>query len=185
MNLARSVSVVVLMVAIVVAIGGCGTQTVASKRSAVGQVKDEVIHVSALLQASPDRTFAYFTDNALLGSWLAAAADVEPKVGGKYELYWEPNDRENNSTIGCRITALAPAQFLAFQWRSPKQFKSFANTADPLTHVTVMFRPEGTGTRVHLLHSGWRNSPRWEEARVWQERAWSGAFMELERTVKR
>lgn len=185
MNLARSVSVVVLMVAIVVAIGGCGTQTVASKRSAVGQVKDEVIHVSALLQASPERTFAYFTDNALLSSWLTAAADVEPKVGGRYELYWEPNDRENNSTIGCRITALAPAQFLAFQWRSPKQFKPFANTADPLTHVAVMFVPEGTFTRVHLLHSGWRNSPQWEEARVWQERAWSGAFKELERAVKR
>lgn len=185
MNHARSVSVAVLVVAFVVAIGGCGAQTVAAKRSAVGQVKDEVIHVSALLQASPDRTFAYFTDNALLSSWLTAAADVEPKVGGKYELYWEPNDRENNSTIGCRITALAPAQFLAFQWRSPKQFKPFANTADPLTHVAVMFVPEGTATRVHLLHSGWRNSPQWEEARVWQERAWSGAFKELERAVNR
>lgn len=156
----------------------------ASQRSAVGQVKDEVIHLSALLQDSPEQAFAYFTDNTLLSSWLAAAAEIEPQVGGKYELYWEPSDRENNSTIGCHITALAQDQFLAFQWRSPKQFKSFASTADPLTHVAVMFVPEGAGTRVHLLHTGWRSSPQWEEARVWQERAWAGAFKELERLVK-
>ena len=185
MNKLPSVSIAVLAAVFVVAIGGCGTQTVASKRSAVAPVKDEVIHVSALLEASPETTFAHFTDSTLLRSWLTAEADVEPKVGGNYQLYWEPNDRENNSTIGCRITALAPAQFLAFQWRSPKQFKSFANTADPLTHVAVMFVPEGSGTRVHLLHSGWRSGPEWEEARVWQERAWSGAFRELERVVKR
>lgn len=173
-----------LALVFVVAIIGCRAQSVTSIRSAVGQVKDEVIHVSTLLQASPERTFSYFTDNALLNSWLAAAADVEPKVGAKYQLYREPNGPETNSTIDCRITALAPAQFLAFQWRSPKQCKSFANAADPLTHVAVMFVPKRTGTRVHLLHSGWRNGPQWEEARVWQERAWSGAFKKLERVVK-
>lgn len=185
MNPALSESVIVLLVASVVTSGGCGSHTIAPIRSAVAQITDEVIHVSALIQTSPAHAFAYFTDDALLKSWLTAEAEVEPRVGGKYELYWEPSDRENNSTIGCRITALAPAQFLAFQWRSPTQFKSFANAADPLTHVAVMFVPEGSGTRVHLVHSGWRSGPQWEEARVWQEQAWSGAFKELERAATR
>ncbi len=152
-------------------------------RSAVAPVTDKIIHVQALISVPPAKAFTYFAVNELLQSWLTAAADVEPKVGGKYELFWELNDRENNSTIGCRVTAIASGQFIAFQWRSPKQFKSFANTADPLTHVVVSFVPEGNGTRVHLIQSGWRSSPEWEEARVWQERAWTGAFKQLERVA--
>jgi hypothetical protein len=39
----------------------------------------------------------------------------------------------------------AGGQVHAFQWRGPKQFGSFANVADPLTHVVVAFAP---GTRA-------------------------------------
>jgi uncharacterized protein YndB with AHSA1/START domain len=160
-----------------------GVQVVTPSRNAVAPAVDKVIHVSAFLSVPPARAWEYFTSNALLQSWLTVSADVEPRVGGKYELFWQPDDRENNSTIGCRVTAIAPGQFIAFQWRSPKQFKSFANAADPLTHVVVTFSAEQGGTRVHLVHSGWRSSPEWEEARLWQEKAWLGAFKELERVT--
>jgi uncharacterized protein YndB with AHSA1/START domain len=175
--------VVSILAAIMVssARGGPGAE---SPRSLVAPVADQVIHVSALLAVPPSRAFEYFTSNALVQSWLTAVADVEPRVGGKYELFWQPDDRENNSTIGCRVTAVAPGQMLAFQWRSPKQFKSFANGADPLTHVVVGFAAEGAGTRVHLVHSGWRSGAAWEEARAWQEKAWTGAFKELERVAR-
>lgn len=160
-------------------------QNMTPPRNPVLPVTDKVIHVSAFVPVPPARAWAYFTNNALLQSWLTASADVEPKVGGKYELFWQPDDRENNSTIGCRVTAVAPEQFIAFQWRSPKQFKPFANAADPLTHVVVTFIPESGGTRVHLIHAGWRSSPEWEEARTWQERAWIGALKELEQVASR
>ncbi|MBI3289007.1 MAG: SRPBCC domain-containing protein [Elusimicrobia bacterium] len=151
----------------------------AAARNAEDPAVDRVIHLSALVKAPPAQAFSHFTDNEKLQSWLTTLADVEPKVGGKYEPFWDPGDRQNNSTIGCRVTALAPAQLIAFQWRSPKQFKALANAADPLTHVVVTFAPEGAGTRVHLVHSGWRSAPAWEEARAWQEKAWSLALKEL------
>jgi uncharacterized protein YndB with AHSA1/START domain len=133
------------------------------------------------------RAFAYFSNNALLQAWLAPKASVNAKVGGPYELFWEPPNRADNSTIGCRVTAAQPDQLLAFQWRSPKQFKPFANGADPLTHVVVSFAPDATDarkTRVILIHSGWRSTARWEEARRWQERAWRLALGELERVAR-
>ena len=139
--------------------------------------------MTAHLAVTPARAFEYFTKVELLTIWLTAGAEVEPNIGGKYELFWVPTDRENNSTIGCRITAMQTNQLLAFQWRSPKQFKNFANGADPLTHVVVSFVPEGSGTRIHLVHTGWRSTAEWEEARIWQERAWLGAVKELERVV--
>ena len=163
------------------AIGGEQMEAI---RSPVAPAADKVIHVSAFVAVSPARAFTYFTSNTLLQQWLTAVADVEAHVGGKYELFWQPDDRENNSTIGCRVTAIAPGQMLAFQWRSPRQFKPFANTADPLTHVVVTVLPEGSGARVHLVHSGWRSSLEWEEARAWQEKSWTGAFDTLKRVAR-
>lgn len=133
------------------------------------------------LTSSPREAFAYFIRPELLTAWLTPAAEVDPRVGGRYELFWRPDDREVDSTIGCRITALAEGQLIAFQWRSPRQFRSFANTADPLTHAVVTFHGTPTGTRVHLVHTGWRSSPEWDEARRWQERAWEVAFQALSR----
>ena len=144
---------------------------------------DRVVHVTAVVLVPTARAFAYFTLPDLLTTWLTAAAEVEPEVGGMYELFWNPRDREVDSTIGCRITALAADELVAFQWRGPRPFRDFANGADPLTHVVVAFVPAGAGTRVHLVHSGWRSGPEWEEARAWQERAWSGALRELERVA--
>ena len=117
---------------------------------------DKIIHHSVQLQCDPHRAFEMFTVNQLLESWLVNVAEVEPVAGGKYELFWEPNDRENNSTLGCTITAVEVDKFLAFEWRSPKQFKHFANTANPLTHVVIFFIPSRKSTDVHLIHSGWR-----------------------------
>ncbi len=144
---------------------------------------NKVIHVSSVLRCSPDHAFAYFTENKPLDSWLTAVAEVEPRAGGKYELFWEPADRENNSTIGCKVTAVEKDRFISFEWRSPKQFKHFANNADPLTHGTVFFIPRGDSTEVHLIHSGWRSSPDWEQARLWQLNAWTLAFRRLEENV--
>ncbi|MBU2513431.1 SRPBCC domain-containing protein [bacterium] len=133
---------------------------------------DKIIHKTVQLQCDPHKAFEKFTVNHQLESWLCRVAEVEPEVGGKYELFWVPEDRENDSTIGCRVTAIKPNQFLSFEWRSPKQYKEFANSADPLTHVVVFFIPSSVGTDLHVIHSGWRSTAEWEEARQWQDRAW-------------
>ena len=78
----------------------------------------QVFHLKLLLNIPPSEAFTWFTVNERLESWLTEVAEVEPKIGGKYELFWDPNDRENNSTIGCRVTALTPNQLLAFDWKS-------------------------------------------------------------------
>ncbi|WP_455294180.1 SRPBCC family protein [Vibrio parahaemolyticus] len=141
---------------------------------------DKVTHCVASVQCKACRAFKFFTDASQLESWLTAQADVVPKVGGKFELFWTPEERENNSTLGCKITAMRENQLLAFEWRSPAQYKHFANFADPLTHVVISFIPNGLNTVIHLVHSGWRSTPEWDEARQWQERAWNVALNSLQ-----
>lgn len=142
---------------------------------------DKIIHLSTELDCSLPDAFRLFTDSQLLESWLAPAADVKPVIGGKYELFWEPDDKENNSTIGCRITAIEPDKFLSFEWRGPKHHKHFTHHADPLTHAVVFFTAKQSTTQVTLIHSGWRRTKEWEAARQWQAQAWRGAFANLEK----
>ena len=126
------------------------------------------------------RAFELFTANKHLEKWLTNAADVEPKIGGKYELFWNPQNRANDSTIGCKILAIAPNRLLCFEWKGPKQFKHFMNEVQPLTNVAVFFIPLKEGTEIHLLHTGWRDSAEWEEAREWFDKAWMMALSELQ-----
>jgi uncharacterized protein YndB with AHSA1/START domain len=143
---------------------------------------DKIIHVSAELNCSPNEAFEMFTVPEKLASWLAEEANVEPKLGGSYELFWNPEDRQYDSTIGCKITALVPDKLLSFEWKGPKQYHDFMNNADPLTHVTVSFIPTGKGTtEVHLVNSGYRSSTEWEEARQWFVNMWGFAFGELKK----
>ncbi|MFT5086614.1 MAG: hypothetical protein ACI906_005039 [Candidatus Latescibacterota bacterium] len=145
----------------------------------------QIFHLIASLYTTPNEAFAYFTHNEHLESWLVEVAEVEPRAMGKYELFWQPDDRENNSTIGCKVTSITPNQLLAFDWKSPKQFKAFANSADPLTHVVVAFIQSGDSTDIHLVHSGWRDTPEWQEAREWQEKAWRVALDRLVQKVNK
>jgi uncharacterized protein YndB with AHSA1/START domain len=148
---------------------------------------DKVIHQTVRLPCDAARAFEMFTVNGELEKWLVVKADVEACVGGKYELFWNPEEPEFDSTIGCRVTALEPAKLLAFEWKGPKQYSDFMNECRPLTHVTVAFVPGEEGgkpcTEVHLLHTGWRDTPQWEEAREWFVRNWEGAFKALEEQV--
>ena len=144
---------------------------------------DKIILQTVTLNYTTEEAFEMFTDNKNLESWLTAKADVENKVGGKYELFWEPNDPENNSTIGCKILAMDRPNYLNFEWRGPKQYKHFMNNIRPLTNVTVIFIPNGGQTQVTLIHTGWQDTDDWEQARQYFINAWKGAFEQLDKYV--
>ena len=148
---------------------------------------NKILNFSIRLNCDTHQAFELFTTNKHLQSWLTELAEVEPVKGGKYELFWNPSDKENDSTIGCKVTAIEQDKYISFEWKGPPQFKHFMNNADPLTHVVVVFIPcfsDSTPcTDVLLIHSGWRNSPEWEEARLYFERAWGGALRNLEKLV--
>lgn len=145
-----------------------------------------IITQNARLHCAPERAFALFTQNAQLQTWLTRSANVEPVVGGSYELFWDLDDPERNSTLGCKITAIEQNALLAFEWKGPPMFR-FMNETDPLTHVAVFFAPCNEVltpcTDVYLLHSGWGSSAEWEEARVYVARAWDSTFAELETLI--
>ena len=102
---------------------------------------ESVIFLKISLNCGMEQAFEMFTENNLLESWLTEKADVEPKIGGKFELFWDSGNPENNSTIGCKITGIETNKYISFDWKGPVQFQHFMNSADPLTHVIIFLTP--------------------------------------------
>jgi uncharacterized protein YndB with AHSA1/START domain len=146
-------------------------------------VMDPIIHINTLLNCPIDTAFAYFSENSKLEQWLTAKANVEMEVGGKYELFWTPEDPDltNNSTYGCKVLAMDRPYFFNIEWKGNRDQKSFMNTVSPLTNVTVIFSEiDASKTKVTLLHTGWRSGSDWDAAREYFQNAWSGAIKQLE-----
>jgi uncharacterized protein YndB with AHSA1/START domain len=159
-----------------------------------GSVRDEKeegmervqVHTVALA-CDPHRAYEMFTRNEHLAKWLAAETNVEAKLGGKYELFWNPPERETDSNIDCRITVFVPDTVLGFEWKGPLEHHDVMNNVDPLTHVSVFFLPvqkDGAPwTQVHLVHSGWRSASEWDAPWEFFQNAWSMVFARLEQLV--
>ena len=148
---------------------------------------ENIILIKEEIDCDRETAFNLFTKNELLERWLTEKADVDPKVGGKYELFWVPENRESNSTIGCKITGMDRDKFISFDWKGPVDFELFMNSADPLTHVIVLFsqnESDSNKTVIHLFHTGWRNDSEWQKARNYFDKAWAIALQTLKEKLK-
>jgi len=146
-----------------------------------------IIQIEMDLECDIHHAFDLFTVNKLLEEWLTQKAEVETKAGGKFELFWEPQNREINSTIGCKITSIGKDKFISFEWKGPERFQSFMNFCDPLTHVVIVFSSSSDDpkkTTLFLFHSGWRDDPEWQKARDYFEKAWFGALNALKEKLE-
>lgn len=143
------------------------------------------ITVELALDAPVAQVWTAWTDAGQLARWLTEKANVRAEVGGPYELFWELDHPERNSTLGCTLTAVEPKQRLAFTWRGPVPYAHLMNQGEPPpTHVDVRFESEGDTTVVRFEHLGWGTGQEWDEAKAWQEKAWRGAFHQLAALMK-
>ncbi len=139
-----------------------------------------VILQSTQLALPPHLAFSLFSDAHHLERWLARKARVEAVQGGPFELFWRPDDPENDSTIGCRVLAVNAPHFINFEWKGPQRFSHFMNDVQPLTNVMITFHPVGSHTLVTLIHTGWREYGEWHLAVSYFTAAWASAFETLE-----
>ena len=84
-----------------------------------------------------DRVWEAFTDSAQLTRWLCAEADVEPVLGGAYELLFEETE------LAGRILSIDHPRLLHVGSIDPK------NTFE----IVVELFPTLDGTRLEITHS--------------------------------
>jgi uncharacterized protein YndB with AHSA1/START domain len=144
------------------------------------EVPSRDIEMTIELPMGIDRAWPLWTENQALQSWLAPRADVVPRLDGSFEVFWDLDHPDQNSTLGCKILGVANNRFLAFEWRGPVEFADVMNVKPFPTWVMVEFEKiSATKTLIHFRHSGWQGGDRWSAARNWQTNAWEHAFAAL------
>jgi len=145
---------------------------------------DKTIVRSATVDATPAEAWRAWTTTEGMTEWWVEEADIELKIGGKFELYMLPDQPEyagNRGTEGCTILAYAPERMLAATWNAPP---SFPEQRAQHTRITVLFEPveDGTKTEVTLIHSGWPadgmadRTSKWPRVYQYFEAAWTFVF---------
>jgi uncharacterized protein YndB with AHSA1/START domain len=178
MSPVRTVAVGAAVLA-VLASPGCSHSGSNASMQQISEKPVQSIRIERFIDAPIERVWRAWIDPADLSRWLTAHANVQPKVGGAYELFWEPDHPDRNSTLGCKVTVIDEPRLLAFTWRGPVQFSDFMNGEPPPTHVRVELASVDRKTRVRLTHAGWGTGPRWAEARAWFDRAWTDSLERL------
>jgi uncharacterized protein YndB with AHSA1/START domain len=96
---------------------------------------------------SPEVVFAAWTSsNTVIAP--ATRMDIVPVLGGKYHLFVE--SAEFVSTNKGKFLDIVQDEFLKYSWEW--------NDDGEVTIITVKFRVDANGTRIHLHHSGFINA---------------------------
>ena len=96
------------------------------------------------IAARPDVVFAYFTDPALITTWLAESATLDPRPGGAFDV-----DVAGNPVRGRFVEVDAPHR-VVFTWGVEGE----AGMPPGSTTVEVKLAADGEDTVVTLTHRG-------------------------------
>ncbi len=94
------------------------------------------------IAAPPEVVFPYFTDPALICTWLTETADLDPRPGGIFAV--NPGRPAQGTYV-----AVEPPHRVVFTWGIPDD----ATLPPGASTVEVVLAADGDGTVVTLTHS--------------------------------
>ncbi len=122
-----------------------------------------------------------WTDPNILTKWFSPHANIEARLGGPFELFFDPANHEHQCTKRCNVTGFEPYTRLSFSWRGPEELHHVMDPENHQTHVHVSLEERGEDTEVTITHEGWGEGKDWGEAKEWHRRAWVGVVESFER----
>ena len=108
------------------------------------------IRLSIVIDAPRQIVFRALVEPEAMNRWLATAAEVEPRIGGRYRLGWNYTHAgrqvEGGST---KILDFVANERLVIDWMDWR-----GDDTRPPTRVAWLLEDAGSGTKVTLIHSG-------------------------------
>ena len=108
------------------------------------EIRGDIILATEHIKAPPDVVFPYFTDPALIVTWIGDRADLDPRPGGVFAL-----DFGESQTRGAYVSVEPPYR-VVFSWGVPGDESLPAGSSV----VEVVLTPDGDDTMVVLTHRG-------------------------------
>ena len=141
---------------------------------------ERAIDKAVTVAASLDEAWAAWTTREGITSFFAPDAKIEPRVGGAFEIYFNPYAEPGmKGADGMRYLALQPPRMISFDWNAPP---SLPQARLQRTFVVVRFAPLGDkSTQVTLHHTGWGDGGEWDQAYVYFDRAWGNVLDSLKK----
>ena len=122
-----------------------------------------VIQKQTVTSVPLETVWQSWTTSEGVTSFFAPQANIEPKVRGFYELFFDLKaPRGFQGTEGCRVLNIDPPRSLAFEFLAPPKFP---NVRRVRTRVDVLFEEVLSGglVKVSLAHSGFVEGEEWDE----------------------
>ncbi|NBI27448.1 SRPBCC family protein [Chengkuizengella marina] len=142
------------------------------------------VHTETFINSSIELIWRAWTESDRITKWFAPAAEIQLKNYGKYELYFDPTNKNSMSTIGCKLLDYEEPSFLEFQWKGPDEFNDVMNDEKELTIVKISLLPYENGTKLILEHTGWGTTDGWIKAKNWHIKAWEQALSSLKSNME-
>ncbi len=132
-----------------------------------------IIQKEVTVSASLADVWHAWTTTEGVTSFGPAKADIELRVGGKYEWYFEPDAPEGSrGGEGCRVLSYLPMRMLSFTWNAPPSIPKLRN-AGAETHVVIEFEQmPGGRVKISLSQLGFGQGEAWDQYYVYFDRAW-------------
>ncbi|PRQ06887.1 SRPBCC family protein [Enhygromyxa salina] len=97
------------------------------------------------LQHPPEKVWRALTDPELLAQWLLPVVNAKLELGAAFTFKTQPQPGWDG-LVNCKYLAIEPQTKLSYTWV----------VGDIDTVVTFTLAPTPTGTRLSLLHSGFK-----------------------------
>jgi uncharacterized protein YndB with AHSA1/START domain len=107
-------------------------------------VEPDAVVCEVRIDAPPETVFAFFTDPAKLTRWKGRRASLDPRPGGVYRC------EMGESVARGEYVEVSPPTRVVFTWGWEAGRHGVAPGA---SRVEVTLEPDGTGTRVRLVHT--------------------------------
>lgn len=126
-------------------------------------------------KAPPAKVFAAWTEPDKILKWFGPdagpvhEASTDVRVGGRYAVSFSTEDGEQHHVSGI-YREVVPNEKLVFTW-------AWRTMPERESLVTVLIKPDGTGSLLTLIHEQFFDEP----ARDRHRQGWSGCLDKLER----
>ena len=146
--------------------------------AAAAESVERALDKSVVVPAGVDAVWQAWTTTSGVTSFFAPGAEIEPRVGGAYRVYFDPGaEPGQRGADDMRILALQPKRMLSFDWNAPP---SLPQARQQRTFVIVRLHPvDERSTRVTLHHTGWGDGGEWDQAYTYFDRAWDNVLAGL------
>ncbi len=137
---------------------------------------DRAIESEIVVDAGVEQVWSAWTTDAGVTSFFAPASNIDLRVGGPYEIFFDPlAEPGRRGADGAAVLAFQGGKMLSFTWSAPPHMPEIRKQ---WTHVVVRFFAVGPErTRVSLRHDGWGEGDKWDEAFEYFSRAWKSVVL--------